>query len=212
MATEWAEGVASETALPLGLLNQALRPLGVLRELESPVQLDSRQARVSFYRRFPVVIRDRAPALSRVLGEPALAGGAGDLVCEHLGTAVLPPQDVRTKHPVGTAVTCPDRTAFARCSGEQVPCRRPGGDGDDGHMGAAPRTAVRSLVLVPAPEPTLRRAACSERVKLTRSGPTPWSVACRGARQEARALGWPPPRRLRGRSGRGPHYWRGGPG
>ena len=45
----WAEGVAAETALPFGLLSQALQalaPLDVLDELDDPVGLDSAQARV----------------------------------------------------------------------------------------------------------------------------------------------------------------------
>ncbi len=50
----WAEGVAAETALPFGLLSQALQtlaPLDVLHELDNPVGLDSAQARVRLYYR-----------------------------------------------------------------------------------------------------------------------------------------------------------------
>jgi DNA-binding CsgD family transcriptional regulator len=48
----WAEGVAAETALPFGLLSQALQtlaPLDVLHELDNPVGLDSAQARARLY-------------------------------------------------------------------------------------------------------------------------------------------------------------------
>ena len=47
----WGEGVASETALPFGLLGQALGPLGALSELETVSDLASGEARASVYYR-----------------------------------------------------------------------------------------------------------------------------------------------------------------
>ncbi len=55
LALGWAEGVAAETALPFGLLSQALAPL---RELEALPGLGSAEARASLYQR-----------CSRALGE-----------------------------------------------------------------------------------------------------------------------------------------------
>ncbi len=48
LALGWAEGVAAETALPFGLLSQALAPL---RELEALPGLGSAEARASLYQR-----------------------------------------------------------------------------------------------------------------------------------------------------------------
>ena len=50
----WGEGVASETALPFGLLGQALGPLGALSELETVSDLASGEARASVYYRCAV--------------------------------------------------------------------------------------------------------------------------------------------------------------
>lgn len=47
----WGEGVASETALPFGLLGQALGPLGALSELEAVADLAAGEARASVYYR-----------------------------------------------------------------------------------------------------------------------------------------------------------------
>lgn len=47
----WGEGVASETALPFGLLGQALGPLGALSELETLSDLGSGESRASVYYR-----------------------------------------------------------------------------------------------------------------------------------------------------------------
>ena len=47
----WGEGVASETALPFGLLGQALGPLGALSELETVSDLASGETRASVYYR-----------------------------------------------------------------------------------------------------------------------------------------------------------------
>ncbi len=62
----WAEGVAAETALPFGLLGQALGPLGVLGELEATFGLGSAQARTSVYYRCARALRD-APAAAPLL-------------------------------------------------------------------------------------------------------------------------------------------------
>ena len=55
LALGWAEGVAAETALPFGLLSQALAPL---RELEALPGLGSAEARTSLYQRCGRALRD----------------------------------------------------------------------------------------------------------------------------------------------------------
>jgi AAA ATPase domain len=62
LAIGWAEGVAAETALPFGLLSQALGRLEVFGELYTPTDLGSGQARVSVYHRCTLALQDLCAA------------------------------------------------------------------------------------------------------------------------------------------------------
>jgi DNA-binding CsgD family transcriptional regulator len=63
----WGEGLASETALPFGLLGQALGPMGALSELETVSDLASGEARASVYYRCERRLRHLCSQAPRVL-------------------------------------------------------------------------------------------------------------------------------------------------
>ena len=66
-----------------------------------------------------------------------MAGAAGNLVCEQLGAPVLPPEGVRAKNAVRTVVARSHGAAFTQRLGEEVPCRWPRADRDEGHVGTS---------------------------------------------------------------------------